>query len=49
MSSGVGIVAASEVPVVRRDDGVRFALLNIFTIPLAYVSSSVSTKLVPSD
>ena len=35
VGGGVGVVTASEVAVVRRDDGVSLALLDIATIPLS--------------
>jgi hypothetical protein len=38
VGGGVGVVAASEVTVVRRDDGVGSALLHVLTVPLTFSS-----------
>lgn len=35
MRCWIGVIASGEVPVVRRNDGVLFALLHVATIPLA--------------
>lgn len=53
MGGGVGVVTASEVTVVGRDDGVGLAFLHILTVPLsnartASVGENDTTKLLES-
>ena len=40
MGSGVGVVAAGEVPVVGGDDGVGLALLDVLPVPLTNAGSA---------
>lgn len=44
VSGRVGIVTASKVSVVGRDDGVRLALLDILTVPLANAVGEISME-----
>jgi len=40
VGSGVGVVAASEVAVVRRDDGIGLTFLDVLTVPLSNTGSA---------
>ena len=44
MGSGVGVIAAGEVPVVGGDDGVGLALLDVLPVPLTDARSACISK-----
>ena len=44
VSGGVGVVTASEIPVVASDDGVLLSLLDVLSIPLTNAGTAGISK-----